>query len=346
MENAPFSIQPSIEEPFEGWQDWDQSMPPPNVQPRYSTAWSDRPQSLAASVAADLPPPARRIAAGRLPATATSSAPHSEATRKKKPKHLSEEDRTIIFRLAVKAGDVYGRISNKLFWEKVASSFKEATGKEHTTLARATQEIVKARRETLAQERTGEEDPPTSLTDAIDKWISIVDARNNLEQARREAQGTRDSETQASIDWRNRQLLNFSDKSQLELIARGRKRRRNSEPNNEEGGSEGSGSEADSGERGGGEDSTEVSTPISQESGGGRRRRRRRKTPRNSSPSDELPRHIGRLVDILEAKNTRTKALDSVDELKAKFNGLEEKMNNLEAGVSNILSILSRNQSK
>jgi len=98
------------------------------------------------------------------------------------------------------------------------------------------------------------------------------------------------------------------------------------------------------------EDSTEVSTLISQESkekgrerGRERRRRRSTKTLRKLLLSNELPCYISCLVNILKAKNAKAKAFDSVDELKAEFNGLKEKMKNLEARVSNILSILSRN---
>ena len=50
MENPPFSIQQSIEEPFEGWQPWDQPVSQPVSQQRYSTAWSDRTQSIRASL--------------------------------------------------------------------------------------------------------------------------------------------------------------------------------------------------------------------------------------------------------------------------------------------------------
>jgi hypothetical protein len=130
----------------------------------------------------------------------------------------------------------------------------------------------------------------------------------------------------------------WSNKAQPSLVAKGRKRQRqDSKGSGEEGDSEGSGGE-------GVEGSTEVSTPVSQDSRGRGRRRRSTKTPRKSLPSDKIPRQLGRLVDILEAKTVKSTALDSVDELKAEFSSLKEQMNSLEAGISNILSILSRNQ--
>jgi hypothetical protein len=57
---------------------------------------------------------------------------------------LSDDDRLLIFWLAIQASDLYSRITNKAFWEKVASGFKEAISKEHITLAQAIDDIVKA----------------------------------------------------------------------------------------------------------------------------------------------------------------------------------------------------------
>lgn len=50
--------------------------------------------------------------------------------------------------------------------------------------------------------RSSEEDPPTSFDDAINEWISIVNARANKESLRDVAKGTKELETEASIVWR------------------------------------------------------------------------------------------------------------------------------------------------
>jgi hypothetical protein len=201
MENPPFSIQPSIEEPFEGWQPWDQSALLPALQQRYSTAWSDRQQLSTASLVPE-------TAARRLPASSTSlQQPPNEPSRKKKPKNLNDDDCLVIFQLTIQASDAYSHMTNKAFWEKVASSFTEATGKEHGTIGQAVEDIVKARCKVLAEDKTGEEEKATSLTDAIDQWIDIIDARKELEKERQEAQGARDAETKKSINWRNAQLI-------------------------------------------------------------------------------------------------------------------------------------------
>jgi len=173
-------------------------------------------------IAADLLPPAARIAASSLPASRRSlPQTFDKPTQRKKHGHLSDDDRLLTFRFAIQAGDSYGRsgTTSKSFWKGVASSFKEATGKEYTTLAQAVDDIVKAWRLVLAEDKTGEEDAATSLTDAINKWISIVDARRERDEACKEAQGIRDAKRQESINWRNRQLMLYSDKTQLGRIA-------------------------------------------------------------------------------------------------------------------------------
>lgn len=288
--------------------------------------------------------------AGRLlPSGASLQQSPNEPARRKKPKNLTNDDRLIIFWLAIRAGDAYGHMTNKAFWEKVANGFKEATGKEHGTIGRAVEDMTKARRKALAEDKTGAEENVTSLTDAIDQWIDIVDARKELENERQEAQGVRDAETQESINWRNAQLMLWIDKTQPGLAAVGRKRRR--EESDREVDNEDSSAEGDSGddsELAG--DSTEVSTSVSAESGVVRgRKRRSTKTPRKSSPNNEIPRQLTRLVNILEEKVRQDRAAksiarDSFDELKARFSSLEKQLNSLEANVSKILSILGRNQ--
>jgi hypothetical protein len=114
-------------------------------------------------------------------------------------KHLMDDDWLLIFRLAIQAGDSWGHCTKKVFWQNITNSFEAATGKWHTTLSRAVDDIVKARRKYLAENDSGEEDEATSYTDAIDGWISIVGDQKELEQVRKDAQGVCNGESQQLI---------------------------------------------------------------------------------------------------------------------------------------------------
>ena len=57
-------------------------------------------------------------------------------------------------------------------------------------------------------------DPVSSYSQTIDEWITIVDERKVLEQGRKEAQGLKDQETKASLDWRENSLRLFSQRNQ------------------------------------------------------------------------------------------------------------------------------------
>src|SRR5207248_11741163 len=111
--------------------------------------------------------------------------------------------------------DAYGRDTNKAFFEKIACLFEEATGKKHLTLKRAVNDMVKARQKSLAElHDSGEEDPTSSYSQVINEWITVVDERKALEQGRKEAQGLKDQETRASLDWRENSLRLFSQRNQ------------------------------------------------------------------------------------------------------------------------------------
>jgi hypothetical protein len=91
-------------------------------------------------------------------------------------------------------------------------------------LARAIDDIVKARRKYLAELKdSGEEDKATSYTNAIDEWISIVDGRKALEKSRKDLQGTREGETKESLQWRDDSMRLWLDKTQLGRLAKKRK---------------------------------------------------------------------------------------------------------------------------
>ena len=224
MENAPFYIQPSIELPFEQQSSvpWGQPPPlPPQTQRYSSTPWSDRPQSETTTPLPQTP----RLRAPRTPRTRTGTQSVANPLPRGSPgKHLTDDDRLHILRLAIQAGDSWGHCTKKVFWQNIANSFEAATSKRHTTLSRAVDDIVKARRKYLAKNDSGEEDKATSYSDAIDDWISIVDDRKALEQAQKDAQGIRDGESQQSIKWREDGLKLWADKTQLAKLAKKRKR--------------------------------------------------------------------------------------------------------------------------
>jgi hypothetical protein len=86
-----------------------------------------------------------------------------------------------------------------VFWQNIAASFEAASSKKHTTLYRAIDDIVKAQYKFLAEYNSGKESKATSFTDTVDNWISILDNRKVLEQARKNAKSLRDSKSQESI---------------------------------------------------------------------------------------------------------------------------------------------------
>jgi hypothetical protein len=131
------------------------------------------------------------------------------------PKHLMDEDHIHILRLSIQHRDAYGRDTDKAFFQKIALLFMEATGKKHQTLGRAVNDMIKARRRYLTGlHDSGEEVSTTSYTQAIDQWIGIVDERKALKQERKNAQGMKDQETKASLDWRANSLKLFSQRNQ------------------------------------------------------------------------------------------------------------------------------------
>jgi len=97
--------------------------------------------------------------------------------------------------------DSYGTIA--AFWQKIANEFEKTTGKKHKTLGRAVNDLVKARHKALVEEESGENDFESSYAMAIDGWISILDNHKAVLDARKEAQGLKDQETEESDNWQN-----------------------------------------------------------------------------------------------------------------------------------------------
>jgi hypothetical protein len=103
----------------------------------------------------------------------------------------------------------------------------------------------------------------TSYTNAIDQWISIVDAQKALEKARKEEQGTRDGETQDSLNWCDSQFRLWSDKKELDRLTKDRKRKRQrASSTNSNGSDEGNDSNSDNKAKG---DETSVGTGIDED---------------------------------------------------------------------------------
>lgn len=82
-----------------------------------------------------------------------------------------------------------GLISRRLF---------ESRGKEHKTLHRVVAKAVRERRVFLALLPSGEHDNQSSMTDALDSWIAVQDARLEAQKARLDAQGTANAKPKAS----------------------------------------------------------------------------------------------------------------------------------------------------
>jgi hypothetical protein len=79
-----------------------------------------------------------------------------------------DDDWLLILRLAIQAGDSWDHCTKKIFWQNIANSFEAATGKWHTTLFHAVNNIVKVQHKYLAENNSGKEDKAASYTNAID----------------------------------------------------------------------------------------------------------------------------------------------------------------------------------
>ncbi|OBT68867.1 hypothetical protein VE03_02068 [Pseudogymnoascus sp. 23342-1-I1] len=128
---------------------------------------------------------------------------------------LTDDDMLVVLRLCLQEQAAYGHQSDRMFWRLIARRLREARGKEHKTLSRAVAKVVRERRESLALLGSGEQDAQSSMTDALDAWIAVVDARKEVKQARLDAQGTADAETATSTAWRQASLALWADKTQV-----------------------------------------------------------------------------------------------------------------------------------
>ena len=257
------------------------------------------------------------------------------------PKRLTDEDRIHIFRLSIQHSDAYGRDTDKAFFQKIACLFEEATGKKHQTLNRAVNDMVKARRKHLAQlHDSGEEDPVSSYSQTIDEWITVVDERKALEQGCKEAQGLKDQETKASLDWRENSLRLFSQKNQYNK----RKRQQSivaelhfdDDYEDEDAFRDKDGNDSFT-------DSITISeslaTPSISGSTHSRRKRWKSKTPNPNSPNVEVDFH--RFVDAYEKRSSNLQVTTNT-QLEEKVDRLESDIGVLKKGISDILSLLKK----
>jgi hypothetical protein len=145
-------------------------------------------------------PQPRRIATPRRPSSQSQTPPSqaSEAPVSLNKKQLTKDDHIHILRLAITYGAAWGHGTIAAFWQKIANEFEKTTGKKHQTLGRAVNDLVKARRKALVEEESGENDFESSYAMAIGGWISILDNHKAVLDARKEAQGLKDQETEES----------------------------------------------------------------------------------------------------------------------------------------------------
>ena len=106
-------------------------------------------------------------------------------------------------------------MADRAFWRLVTREFESLQNTRHSSLARVVTGLVRERRQELSAKpegESGEEDPPTSYTLAIDAWIEVVTAREEQRAARDAAKGTKEAETEASLAWRRAQTTRFSER--------------------------------------------------------------------------------------------------------------------------------------
>jgi hypothetical protein len=87
-----------------------------------------------------------------------------------------KNDQIHIFWLAIQVRDAYGHGTDKAFWQKITNVFEIVIGRTHQSLTQAVNNIIKAWCKYLTENNSKEEDKATSYTNAVDDWISIMEA--------------------------------------------------------------------------------------------------------------------------------------------------------------------------
>lgn len=195
---------------------------------------------------------------------------------------MTDDGMLFVVRLCVQGQAAYGHQTDRMFWRSIAKRLYEARGKEHQTFGRAVAKLVRERRDAVALLGSGEQDGRSSLTDALDDWIAVVDSRKAVKQARLDAQGTADGDSATSAAWRQASLALWSDKTQL---LRAASRSYQQDEDNDD-------------------SSTNLSTPPPTLLRPRQRRRQRETTsasPATIPPEDAVAIGLGRLIGVVES---------------------------------------------
>lgn len=242
-----------------------------------------------------------------------------KATKKGVQKQLDDDDKLLIIRLAEENSELYGHISDKAFWKHVAGRLEAQTGKTHKSLARMVGAIVKERCQFLEALESGEQDDHSSMAQAIDDWIKILDNRKLVLGAKSAAKGTKDAETAASIAWRTASLAKWADKKQLRTAVQS--------ITDESDATVPIDSSTDPEEIAGSSSTIQGTRGSIADTPRARCKRQRAATV--IAEDDEFNKDFRRLVDHVVGQNTSRKTVD-------------ERLDGLEAGLSEILALLKK----
>jgi hypothetical protein len=263
------------------------------------------------------------------PIPKTRKAPRKTSARTRT--HLTDEDHLVILRLCNRDSEKYGRVTNKRFWKEIAREFKETTGKEHDSLWRVVDSIIKKRREFLEDLESGTQDLTDEKTIQTDTWISTLDAYKVQKNADEEERGRLDEENEATKNHRLQALDLWTNRQRLAMsIPEARLPASEDGDNGEE---EGDGEE--------GEENSVLSRSQSQSSS--RRPKKRRREERSISPGGKaLIGILGRLVDVVA--NVTKPDQRGNETGTEQDNEVDKRLKNLEGGVSRILALLERGE--
>jgi hypothetical protein len=260
-----------------------------------------------------------------IPKTRKASQKTSARTRT----HLTDEDHLVILRLCNRDSEKYGRVTNKRFWKEIAREFKETTGKEHDSLWRVIDSIVKKRQQFLEDLESGTQDLTDEKTIQTDTWISTLDAYKAQKNADEEERGRLDEENEATKRHRLQALNLWSNRQRLAMSI---PETRPSANDNSDDGNE---------EDEEGEESSVLSRSQSHSSS--RRPKKRRREARSISPEGKaLVGVLGRLVDVV-ANVTKPDQRGS-ETGTGQDNEVDKRLKNLEGGINRILALLEKGE--
>jgi hypothetical protein len=134
----------------------------------------------------------------------------------------SQDDQIDVLRIAYKYAELYTHEKVGVFWERVAKEYaRKKTGdlneptKWHKSLSRLVNNWIKERREKRLVEHSGEDEDETRWTQQIDKWIEVVDARDELDKRRKQAISDVNTEGSAAREWLTDQFKTYVNKDKM-----------------------------------------------------------------------------------------------------------------------------------